>query len=63
VKRSVHKLRHTFATTFLRETHDMKGLRLLLGHSTQAITERYTQFIEVEDAPKAYNHKGSLDWL
>ena len=41
----------------------MKGLKLLLGHSTLAMTERYTQFIEVEDALKAYDGKGPLDWL
>ncbi len=63
VKGSVHKLRHTFATTFLRHTKDMKGCRLLLGHSTLAMTERYTQFIDAEDALKAYDGKGPLDWL
>jgi site-specific recombinase XerD len=63
VKGTVHKLRHTFATAFLRETRDMKGCRILLGHSTLAMTERYTQFIDAEDALKAYNGKGPLDWL
>jgi site-specific recombinase XerD len=63
VRGSVHKLRHTFATTYLRHTRDMKGCRLLLGHSTLAMTERYTQFIEAEDALKAYNGEGPLDWL
>ncbi len=63
VKGSVHKLRHTFATTYLRHTRDMKGTRLLLGHSTLAMVERYTQFIEAEDALKAYDGKGPLDWL
>lgn len=63
VKGSVHKLRHTFATTYLRHTRDMKGCRLLLGHSTLAMTERYTQFIEAEDALKAYDGKGPLDWM
>ena len=42
---SIHKLRHTGATVTLKHTRDMKGLRLLLGHSTLAMTERYTQFI------------------
>jgi len=58
IKGSVHKLRHTFATAYLRHTRDMKGCRLLLGHSTLAMTERYTQFIEAEDALKAYDGKG-----
>ncbi|MFO8100843.1 MAG: tyrosine-type recombinase/integrase [Dehalococcoidia bacterium] len=63
LKGTVHKLRHTFATTYLRHTRDMKGCRLLLGHSTLAMTERYTQFVEVEDALKAYDGKGPLDWM
>lgn len=60
---SVHKLRHTFATSYLRQTRDMKGCRLLLGHATLDMTERYTQFIDAEDALKAYDGKGPLDWL
>jgi site-specific recombinase XerD len=63
IRGSVHKLRHTFATTYLRHTRDMKGCKLLLGHTTLAMTERYTQFIEAEDALKAYDGKGPLDWL
>lgn len=63
IRGSVHKLRHTFATTYLRHTRDMKGCRLLLGHSTLAMTERYTQFVEAEDALKAYDGKGPLDWM
>jgi site-specific recombinase XerD len=63
VKGSVHKLRHTFATIYLRHTRDMKGCRLLLGHSTLVMTERYTQFIEAEDALRAYDGKGPLDWM
>ena len=60
---SVHKLRHTGATITLKHTKDMKGLKLLLGHSTLAMTERYTQFIEAEDALKAYDGQGPLDWI
>jgi site-specific recombinase XerD len=60
---SVHKLRHTFATTYLKHTRDMKGCRILLGHSTLAMTERYTQFVEAEDALKAYNGEGPADWI
>jgi len=63
VRGSVHKLRHTFATTYLRHTRDMKGCRLLLGHSTLAMTERYTQFIEAEDALRSFDGQGPLDWL
>lgn len=60
---SIHKLRHTGATITLRHTGDMKGLKLLLGHSTLAMTERYTRFIEVEDALKAYDGRGPLEWI
>lgn len=63
VKGSVHKLRHTFATTYLRHTRDMKGCRLLLGHSNLTMVERYTQFVEAEDALKAYDGQGPLEWL
>ena len=63
VKGSVHKLRHTFATLFLRETRDMKGCKNLLGHSSLTMTERYTEFVDTEDALKAYNGKGPLDWM
>jgi site-specific recombinase XerD len=63
VKGSVHKLRHTFATAYLRHTRDMKGCRLLLGHSTLVMTERYTQFIEAEDALEVYKGSGPLDWM
>jgi len=63
IRGSIHKMRHTGATITLRHTRDMKGLKLLLGHSTLAMTERYTQFIEVEDALKAYDGQGPLDWI
>jgi len=63
LKGLIHKLRHTFATSYLRHTRDMKGCRLLLGHKTLSMTERYTEFIEAEDALKAYEIKGPLDWL
>lgn len=63
IKGSMHKMRHTGATITLKHTKDMKGLRLLLGHETLAMTERYTQFIEVEDALKAYDGQGPMDWI
>ena len=63
LKGSIHRLRHTFATTFLRHTKDMKGCRILLGHSTMAMTERYTHFIDAEDALRGYDGQGPLDWI
>ena len=58
IRGSIHKMRHTGATITLKHTRDMKGLKLLLGHSTLAMTERYTQFIEAEDALKTYDGQG-----
>jgi integrase/recombinase XerD len=63
IKGSIHKMRHTGATTTLKHTRDMKGLKLLLGHETLAMTERYTQFIEAQDALKAYDSQEPLDWI
>ncbi len=63
VRGSVHKLRHTGATITLKHTRDMKGLKLLLGHTTLDMTERYTHFIEAEDALKAYDGEGPLKWI
>lgn len=36
-----HVLRHTFATTFLRKTSDLKSLQSILDHSNIAVTSRY----------------------
>jgi len=63
LKGSIHKLRHTGATITLKHTRDMKGLKLLLGHSSLAMTERYTQFIEAEDVLRSYDGQGPLDWI
>lgn len=63
IRGSVHKLRHTFATIYLKHTRDMKGCRILLGHSTLTMTEQYTQFIEAEDVIKAYDGQGPMDWI
>lgn len=32
---SVDKCRHTWATTYIRETHDMRGCQTILGHSEE----------------------------
>ncbi|AIO19279.1 Tyrosine recombinase XerC [Candidatus Izimaplasma bacterium HR1] len=36
-----HKWRHTFATNFLKRGGDLETLRLILGHSSIKITQRY----------------------
>jgi len=63
VKGTVHKLRHTWATTHLRHTRDLKGTKILLGHSTYAMVDRYTQYIDAEEALAFYDGEGPLDWM
>jgi site-specific recombinase XerD len=63
LKGTVHKLRHTWATTHLRHTRDLKGTKILLGHSTYAMVDRYTQYIDAEDALASYESEGPLDWM
>lgn len=63
LKGTVHKLRHTWATTHLRHTRDLKGTKILLGHSTYAMVDRYTQYIEAEEALAFYEGEGPLDWM
>ena len=43
IKKSIspHKWRHTFATQFAQATSDIESLRILLGHSTIRMTQRY----------------------
>lgn len=38
---SAHKLRHRFATKIYQNTHDIRSLQTVLGHSSIATTERY----------------------
>jgi len=63
VKGLVHKLRHTWATTHLSHTGDLKGTKILLGHSTYAMVDRYTAFIDAQYALRAYQSTGPLDWM
>ena len=63
VKGLVHKCRHTFATTLLKHTGDMKACQILLGHSTLRMTQRYTEYVQADHALKYYNGKGPLDWM
>ncbi|MBI5210745.1 MAG: site-specific integrase [Elusimicrobia bacterium] len=38
-----HDLRHSFASHFIMRTNDLPTLQALLGHSTPAMTQRYTR--------------------
>lgn len=40
-----HVLRHTFATQLLQEREPIRNIQQLLGHSTLAMTERYTHVL------------------
>lgn len=53
VDRSVHKLRHTFATKMLKEGLTLNDVRLLLGHASIQTTQRYQHLESSDVSPKA----------
>ena len=61
VKVHPHKLRHTFAISFLRAGGDAFSLQYLLGHSTLQMTQRYLQSLNADDAINAHKKFSPLD--
>lgn len=49
-----HQFRHTFATSLMREGLDPTFVRVLLGHTSEQSTKRYTVAIEGEAAIQAF---------
>lgn len=47
-----HSLRHAFATTVYRRTHDLRSLQRLLGHASIETTQRYV-FVDQADLEAA----------
>lgn len=60
IKGGPHLLRHTCATLYVRNGGDLERLRLLLGHSSLIVTQRYAHLIP-EDLIKRHSEVSPLE--
>ncbi|MDY6911885.1 MAG: tyrosine-type recombinase/integrase [Chloroflexota bacterium] len=58
-----HRLRHTFAISFLRAGGDIFTLKHLLGHSSLTMVENYLKSLSSEDALKAHEKYSPVNKL
>ena len=63
IRLSPHKLRHSFAISFLRNGANPFELQIALGHSTLEMTRRYTQALGFEDVFKRHVMASPVDRL
>jgi integrase/recombinase XerC len=60
---SPHKLRHSFAISFLRNGANPFELQIALGHTTLEMTRRYTQALGFDDVYKRHMVASPVDRL
>lgn len=60
---SPHKLRHSFAISFLRNGANPFELQIALGHTTLEMTRRYTQALGFDDVYKRHVMASPVDRL
>ena len=63
MKLSPHKVRHSFAISFLRNGANPFELQIALGHTTLEMTRRYTQALGFDDVYKRHMVASPVDRL
>jgi site-specific recombinase XerD len=63
IRLSPHKLRHSFAISFLRNGANPFELQIALGHTTLEMTRRYTQALGFDDVYKRHVVASPVDRL
>lgn len=63
-KHGAHRMRHTFATNFLRNGGKEAVLQQALGHSTREMTQRYVSSLGEDDLISSHQTASPADkWL